>query len=453
VVGLRTGINTITARALDFAGNVSAPFAIQVSYRPLDPPNDFFVDATVLTQTFDVLSDNTINATKEVGEPNHAGVAGGKSAWWRFTAPADGVLHLSTTNSTFDTVLAVYTGSSLASLTPVASNDDAFPGAPGGFSELFLPVHANVTYQIAVDGYGGTGGAMFLTYDFSRGTLFQVTTSTTGVGTVSPSSTFVQSNGVATLTAVAGPNYTFDSWSGAVTSIANPLSVTVRGNMNLVANFIYSPPTDGFESGGFNTLGWKSAGVTPWIVQTNVVNTGSLAARSGAINNNQYSSLIITTNFGPGQGSFAYRVSSEANWAALNFYVDGVLLQSWSGEVAWANYAFPLTTGTHTLEWRYAKTLATPVGMDAAFIDDVNLPIALPTNASSAPTLVFSRGTDGSILLTVFGQTNQVYTVQTSSDLRAWQNLLTDTAVNGYLRVTDSTGFTNGFQFYRALTP
>jgi hypothetical protein len=277
--------------------------------------------------------------------------------------------------------------------------------------------------------------------------------STTGVGTVSPSSTFVASNGVATLTAVAGPNYTFDSWSGAVTSIANPLSVTVRGNLNLVANFIYSPPTDGFESGGFNTLGWRSAGNTPWIVQTNVVNTGSLAARSGAINNNQYSSLIITTNFGPGEGSFAYRVSSEANWATLNFYIDGVLLRTWSGEVPWANYAFPLTTGSHTLEWRYAKTLANPVGLDAAFIDDVNLPIALPTNASSAPTLIFSRATDGSILLTVFGQTNQVYTVQTSSDMRSWQNLLTDTAVNGYLRVSDSTGFTNGFQFYRAQTP
>jgi hypothetical protein len=374
IVGLRPGINTITARALDFAGNVSAPFAIEVSYRPLDPPNDFFVDAMVLTQTSDVVSVNTLTATKEVGEPNHAGVAGGKSAWWRFTAPADGVLHLSTTNSTFDTVMAVYTGSSLTSLTPVGSDDDAFPGSPRGFSEIFQPVRSGVTYQIAVDGYGGAGGALFLTYDFGAGSLFLVSASTSGIGTVSPSSVYVQSNGVVTLTAVAGPNYIFDSWSGGISSVANPLAVTVRGNLNLMANFVLSPPTDGFESGAFKALTWRTAGNTPWLVQTNTVNSGSLAARSGSISNNQYSSLIITTNFGPGQGSFAYRVSSEANWATLNFYVDGVLLRSWSGNVPWANYAFPLTTGSHTLEWRYAKSLANVVGLDAAFIDDVNLP-------------------------------------------------------------------------------
>jgi hypothetical protein len=140
VVGLRPGINTIVARALDFAGNVSVPFSIQVSFRPLDPPNDFFVNAQTLSQTSDVLAVNTLNATKEVGEPNHAGVAGGKSAWWVFTAPSDGVLHLSTTNSTFDTVMAVYTGQSLTNLTLVGANDDAFPGAAKGFTEHLQPL-------------------------------------------------------------------------------------------------------------------------------------------------------------------------------------------------------------------------------------------------------------------------------------------------------------------------
>jgi len=294
---------------------------------------------------------------------------------------------------------------------------------------------------------------MFLTYDFSAGSLFLVSSSTSGTGTVSPSSVYVQSNGVVNLAAVAGPGYRFDSWSGGLTSIANPLAVTVRNDLNLVANFIFSPPTDGFESGGFKTLNWSSAGIAPWLVGTNSVNSGSLAARSGSINNNQHSSLILNTNFGSGQGSFAYRVSSEANWATLNFYLDGVLLRSWSGDVPWANYAFPLTTGRHTLEWRYSKTLANPVGLDAAFIDDVNLPILLPVDATTAPTLAFSHQSDGSLMLTLFGQTNQVYTVQTSPDLRIWQDLLTGTAANGYLRVNDPVGFTNSFLFYRALNP
>ncbi|HLH55987.1 MAG TPA: M36 family metallopeptidase [Verrucomicrobiae bacterium] len=453
IVGLHPGIDTITARAQDFAGNLSAPFSIEVSYRPLDPPNDFFVDATMLTDSSGVLSDNTLNATKEIGEPNHAGVAGGKSAWWVFTAPADGVLHLSTTNSTFDTVLAVYTGSSLTNLAAVGSNDDAYPGAPGGYSEIYQPVHSNITYHVAVDGFGGVGGAMFLTYSFTPGQLFLVSISTNGVGVVSPSSPYVQSNGVVTLSAIPGANYSFDSWSGAVSSLANPLSVTVNGNMSLTANFVPTPPSDGFESGAFSALNWRSAGNAPWIIQSNIVNSGVFAARSGAISNNQYSSLVLTTNFGPGMGSFSYRVSSEANWATLSFYLDGVQLQQWSGNVPWANYAFPLSTGSHTLEWRYAKSIANVVGLDAAFLDNVNLPIQLPFNAATKPNLVFSRMSDGSTGLTMFGQTNQVYTIQVSTDLKRWQDVTTATAFNGYLRISDANGFTNGTSFYRAVAP
>src|SRR5262249_30186818 len=133
---------------------------------------------------------------------------------------------------------------------------------------------SNVTYHIAVDGYGGVGGAMFLSYSFSPATLFLVTASTSGQGSVSPSSVYVQSNGVVSLSAVAGANYIFDSWSGGVFSLDNPLSVVVRGNLNLTAHFVQSPLTDGFESGGFGALSWRSAGNAPWTVQTNVVASG-----------------------------------------------------------------------------------------------------------------------------------------------------------------------------------
>lgn len=453
IVGLRAGLNTVTARAIDMAGNSSPPFSIQVSYRPLDPPNDFFVNAVPLSGNSGVLIDNTRNATKEIGEPNHAGVAGGKSAWWTFTAPADGVLHLTTTNSTFDTVMAVYTGNALSNLVAVGANDDAYPGAPLGFSELFQPVHANVTYRIAVDGYGGVGGAMFLTYDFTEEPLFLVTTSVAGQGTVSPSTVYAPSNGVVSLTAVAGANYVFDSWGGGVSSLKNPLSVVVLGNLNLTANFVPSTPTDGFESGGFQALTWKQSGNLPWQVQSQVVASGQFSARSGAITNNQYSSLSITTNFGAAQGSFSYRVSSEANWATLAFYIDGVQLQKWSGDVPWATYAFPLTAGTHTLEWRYSKTIANVVGLDAAFIDNVSLPLLLPFDGSTRPNLEFTHQTDGSLNLTLFGQTNQIYTVQSSSDMEHWQAITTAPAINGYLRVNDPSGYTNALQFYRAVTP
>jgi hypothetical protein len=212
-------------------------------------------------------------------------------------------------------------------------------------------------------------------------------------------------------------------------------------------------PTDGFESGGFQALSWKQAGNVPWVVQSNVVASGIFAAKSGVITNNQYSSLLLTTNFGPGEGTFSFRVSSEANWATLSFYLDGVLLRKWSGDVPWSTFAFPIGKGSHTLEWRYAKLVSTVTGLDAAFIDNVNLPILLPVNGSTKPMLQFSQLSDGSLALTLFGQTNQVYTVQTSTNLVQWQDLSTGTAVNGYLRVNDPSGFTAGPQFYRALSP
>ena len=35
---------------------------------------------------------NTDKATRETGEPEHAGNEGGGSVWWAFTAPYDGLL-------------------------------------------------------------------------------------------------------------------------------------------------------------------------------------------------------------------------------------------------------------------------------------------------------------------------------------------------------------------------
>jgi hypothetical protein len=88
------------------------------------PSNDAFAAASALPLASTSVNVSTTCATKEAGEPNHAGSAGGHSAWWTFTAPKAGLLTLSTFGSGFDTTLAVYTGSSVAALTSVVSNDD-----------------------------------------------------------------------------------------------------------------------------------------------------------------------------------------------------------------------------------------------------------------------------------------------------------------------------------------
>ncbi|HVV72041.1 MAG TPA: hypothetical protein VHI52_11175, partial [Verrucomicrobiae bacterium] len=387
VIGLLEGLNTIKVSATDFAGNKSSQVTVLITYRILDPPNDFFANATILTNNSDVVAGNTLNATKELGEPNHAGNAGGKSAWWNFTAPVDGSLSLSTTNSSFDTLLAVYTGSNVANLTLIASNDDAYEGAAGGFSQLNVAVRAGQTYHIAIDGYDGAGGALFLTYAFSSSQLYHLTVLPAQGGTTSLGSSDFPSNATVVITAIPAAGFQFSSWTGDVTSTANPLTLSVRGNLTISPQFAPVVYTDGFESGNLGHLGWTTSGNAPWFVETNVVASGSYAVRSGVIQNGQSSSLSISTNFQAGSGSFAYKVSSEPSFDVLSFSVDGVVVHQWSGEVDWNTYGFPLTAGPHTLRWTYTKDPSQSYGLDAAFIDNVNLPFGIPIDNTTPARL------------------------------------------------------------------
>ena len=103
-------------------------------------------------------------ATKQVGEPDHGGNAGGHSVWFKWTAPSSGTVSADTCGSRFDTLLAVYTGVKLNGLTPVQSNDDGSGKcAPG--SRVSFPAAANTTYRIAVDGKSGAEGLLELHVD------------------------------------------------------------------------------------------------------------------------------------------------------------------------------------------------------------------------------------------------------------------------------------------------
>jgi hypothetical protein len=99
-------------------------------------------------------------ATKEAGEPNHAGNTGGVSVWYSWTAPASGPVTFETRSSGFDTLLGVYSGSNVGGLASVASNDDA--DANARYSRVEFNAVAGQSYEIAVDGFGGVTGALQL---------------------------------------------------------------------------------------------------------------------------------------------------------------------------------------------------------------------------------------------------------------------------------------------------
>ena len=122
------------------------------------PSNDRFSSATTITGTNVTINGTNVGASKEGGEPEHAGNPGGSSVWWTWTAPANGELRLATDGSDFDTLLGIYTGPRVNSLTLVATNDDH-----GGFvtSRVRPLVTQGTQYFIAVDGYNdGSSNAL-----------------------------------------------------------------------------------------------------------------------------------------------------------------------------------------------------------------------------------------------------------------------------------------------------
>ncbi len=100
---------------------------------------------------------STSQATTESGEPVSCGSSTiGKTIWFRVIPNASGALTATTAGSDFDTVLALYTGSTLGSLQQLKCNDDA--GGSTRTSRLFQMVTGGQTYYLQLGGYRDEGG-------------------------------------------------------------------------------------------------------------------------------------------------------------------------------------------------------------------------------------------------------------------------------------------------------
>jgi len=262
----------------------------------------------------------------------------------------------------------------------------------------------------------------------------------------------VEANSTLTVSATPDRNYDFGGWQGDVSSPLNPLSIAVKKDLSVQAVFRPHVFADDFESGGLTNLAWKTEGAQPWVITDTTVSAGKYAARSGAIGNDQHSSLILTAQFRSSTAGFDFRVSSEEGWDRLEFYVDRQLQQQWSGEVNWTTCQFSLTAGEHTLEWRYVKDPANSAGMDAAFIDNVDLPLQVPVDNSSAARLSMVRLLDGTVQVYLKGQTNQFYTIQAATNFPgSWFTVFSDVARQGEIRFTDPAMADQPVRFYRAV--
>lgn len=137
---------------------------VDIGAYELQPPgNDHFGNACVVSGLSGTTNGHSRTASGELDEPDHDKTLGPtNSVWWTWTAPQPGTLRVDTFGSDFDTVLAVYTGSTVGALIEVAWADD-FDGAQ---SQVDAPVSAGAAYYVAVDGFGVDTGIITLNWEF-----------------------------------------------------------------------------------------------------------------------------------------------------------------------------------------------------------------------------------------------------------------------------------------------
>jgi Ca2+-binding RTX toxin-like protein len=151
-----------TGKAITVDGVTRKRINIQNAAAGLVNNNDFANPEGLPTSGMFNDFDFNICSDVEFGEPGPFSIDNG--VWWTLTPAATSTAIISTDDgggnvTTFDTTLTVYTGSTLATLRPIASDDDSGVGLR---SLVTVPVNAGVTYRIKVDGFGGATGLLNL---------------------------------------------------------------------------------------------------------------------------------------------------------------------------------------------------------------------------------------------------------------------------------------------------
>lgn len=127
--------------------------------------NDDFADAIVINSLPYIDTINNQDASLEVGEQlPGCGYNTGRSVWYSYTPGTNQTLWIDTGGSNVDTVLAVWTGSTLGSLTPVICDDN---GGISRTSFLQTNVTSGVTYYIAISTNSGAAGSVTLNVELA----------------------------------------------------------------------------------------------------------------------------------------------------------------------------------------------------------------------------------------------------------------------------------------------
>ncbi len=256
-----------TTTSSDLHGSSGNVWGANFSLSPIVPTNDQCSGAILITGTSATNVQSTLGATS-IGDPVPACQTNfGNGVWYKYIPISNGQLKLDTSGSSFDTVLALYTGSCGAMTAVDGSDDDGSDG-----SSLADIVSGGVTYYILAGGYAKATGNLVLHLAFSGPAPLTVQASPTQGGSVSGAGTFIPGT-VEQISATANATWYFAHWQDG--SLQNPRSLTLpAGGAAYTAYFNAEPqllsPT--WSNSQFTlSLAGSTGGVTRIDVSSNLV--------------------------------------------------------------------------------------------------------------------------------------------------------------------------------------
>lgn len=461
----------------------------------MGPPNDGFNNAFTISGAAGSTNGTSTGATKEAGEPNHAANNGGKSVWYRWTPAVNGTAVLDTTGSAFDTLLAVYTGASVSTLTLVDGNNDISGSNPR--SRVTFSVTAGTTYRIAVDGRNGDSGAVVLNWNEVTGppvndsfnnaiALAGSTGSTTGTNInatkQSGEPNHAGNTGGSSIwyrwTPAAGGQVTFNTLGSTFdTLLAVYTGSTVGGltvvstNDDLSVNYLQSQVTfsavagttyriavDGYDGDiGMLTLNWAQGAPA----NDALANATGLNGPSGTTNGNNFNATKEQN-----EPDHAEEIGGRSVWFKWTAPANGPIVFDTSGsalDTLLAVYTgsqmnnLSLVAANHygglLLESRveFQAVAGTVYRIAVDGFDGAQWTYRLNWHSQVPPRFLSIAPVPSGALLTLTGAAGDRYEIQSSSNLVSWAPLLNVTNGTGTVQFIDPSATSLNHRFYRAL--
>jgi PKD repeat protein len=144
-----------------------------------------------------------------------------------------------------------------------------------------------------------------------------------------------------------------------------------KTNYITVTDYIPDEIAEGLDVTGMT---FTKSGNANWVKVTDVYYNGGDSAKSGVIGHSQSCSIETTVTVTADKTvKFYWKVSSEANYDYLRFFIDGVQKNQISGTVDWIQVSNSLAAGTHTLKWTYIKDASVVSGSDCGWVDKLEI--------------------------------------------------------------------------------